>query len=60
MLPMSASVSQSQAVDSTRLSRVHVITVRGRNDIYNVILSDGSEVLWEVWTNLTESERWGS
>jgi hypothetical protein len=35
---------------------VHVDTVRGKKDSYFVILSDGSEILWEVWIALLRSE----
>jgi hypothetical protein len=36
-------------VDENRKNRVHVDTVRGHKDKFFVVLSDGSEMTWEMW-----------
>jgi hypothetical protein len=47
----------SELFDPDRLNRTHVVTVRGKDDKFKIVLSDGSEIDWKVWINLTPKER---
>jgi hypothetical protein len=45
--------------DPNRLKRIHVVNVRAKGiDKFVVILSDGSDVPWEVWIGMSQAERW--
>jgi hypothetical protein len=40
-----------------RLDRIHVVNVRSRKDRFYVVLSDSSEVQWDIWIKMSEEER---
>lgn len=44
--------------DPNRLNRVHVVNVRMKDNKFIVILSDNSEVDWNMWIRLSQQERW--
>jgi hypothetical protein len=45
-------------IDPNREKRVHVKNVRLKNNKYVVVLSDDSEVDWDIWITMTQYERW--
>lgn len=44
-------------IDLQRTERVHVVNVRMKGNAYVIILSDGSEVTWDLWCSMSEKER---
>ena len=44
-------------IDPNRLNRVHVVDVKLRNRNFYVYLSDGSDILWDVWIMFSEADR---
>lgn len=38
-------------IDLNRLNRVHVVTVRHTNNVWLLVLSDGSTMTWKHWIN---------
>lgn len=45
-------------LDPHRLDRVHVVNVRMKDKSFVVVLSDGSEVDWDLWNRTPQDERW--